>query len=221
MFARHLTDGPISDDEWTTTCRQEIGSSMNPKLVSLGLKPSELTAVIEEVGKLYQRFTSIGTEGFEGAEVSLEVEPSDGVVLRGAIDAVFEDHGVRLVDWKTGAVREPANQLLFYALLWAWEKGEIPTRTEAVSVGTGERFEVAPSRQALDDLMTRVAHAVTELRRSFDTGESLARLAGPGCRWCPLLENCSEGSAAIALLGAATQAVVSAKPTNGSAAPPV
>ena len=74
--------------------------------------------------------------------------PADGVTLRGSVDAVFDDagSGPLLVDWKTGGLGEPGIQLGFYALLWALERGEIPGRVEAVSVGTGERMDAVPSR---------------------------------------------------------------------------
>ena len=68
IFARHLSGGPISPDVFESACREEIGGGMNAKLSALGLKPSALAGVIEEVGQLYDRFKAMGTEGFEGAE---------------------------------------------------------------------------------------------------------------------------------------------------------
>ena len=49
VFARHLTEGPIEADDFRQVCRQEIGKGLNSALVSLGLKPSELDAVVEDV----------------------------------------------------------------------------------------------------------------------------------------------------------------------------
>jgi len=199
VFARHLNDGPIED--LTTACREEIGSSMNPKLGSLGLKPSELAGVIEEVAGLYDRFRTLGAEGFAGAEVALEAAPDEGVVLRGSIDAVFEDDGgVRLVDWKTGRLGETDDQLAFYALLWAVVRDDLPGRVEAVSVQTGERSESVPSRASVEATMAEVVEAVEQLRRSWESEGDLERVAGPWCRWCPLLDDCSEGRAAMELL---------------------
>ncbi|MBU1227206.1 MAG: PD-(D/E)XK nuclease family protein [Actinobacteria bacterium] len=202
VFARHLSAGPIGAEEFTAVCREEIGSSMNPKLGALGLKPSQLQAIVDEVGSLYERFRTLGAEGFEGAEVPLESEPADGVTLRGKVDAVFGDGGAgtRLVDWKTGALGEPAAQLGFYALLWALERGEIPGKVEAVSVSSGERFEEVPSRAGITAIASRVAEMVNDLRSAWDEGTDLPRVAGPWCRWCPLLDECSEGQAAKALL---------------------
>ena len=202
VFARHLNEGPIPDQEFAATCRREIGESMNPKLTALGLKPSELGRVIEEVGGLYERFRTLSAEGFAGAEVRLQVEPPGEVTLRGSIDAVFDEGlgGMRLVDWKTGSLGDAGIQLDFYAMLWALERGELPGRVEAVSVGTGERTEAVPSRSGVEATAARVAAAIDALRRGWDSGESLQRRAGPWCRWCPLLDDCSEGRAATDVL---------------------
>jgi hypothetical protein len=175
---------------------------MIAKLGSLGLKPSQLGVVIEEVGSLYERFKQLGTEGYLGSEVALEVEPAPGVLLRGSIDAVFDDGaaGTRLVDWKTGGLGDPAPQLAFYAMLWAMERGEVPGRVEAVSVGSGERTEEVPSTAGVQATATRVATVVTELRTTWAGDGRFARVAGPWCRWCPLLEECPEGQAATTIL---------------------
>jgi hypothetical protein len=202
IFARHLTRGPIEAEGLAAACREEIGAGMNQKLAALAVKPSELGRVIEEVGSLYERFRSLGAEGFVGAEVHVEVEPAPGVTLRGSIDAVFEDDGgVRLVDWKTGALGEPEVQLGFYALLWALERRELPGRIEAVSVTSGERLLAAPTPADVRATAARVAEVVDALRGAWD-GVPLERSAGPWCRWCPLLEECSEGRSAAALLDA-------------------
>ncbi len=202
VFARHLSGGEIPAEQFGAVCREEIGTSMNPKLTALGMKPSQLAGVIEEVRSLYDRFRSLGTEGFAGAEVSLEIEPAEDVTLRGMVDAVFEDDasGVRLVDWKTGGVGDPGPQLGFYAMLWLFERGDIPGKVEAVSVGTGERVEDVPTRAGLQEVANRAGAAVDALRTAWDRGDSLERIAGPWCRWCPLLDDCSEGRSASALL---------------------
>jgi hypothetical protein len=203
LFARHLSRGPIAPDGLEAACREEIGSGMNAKLTSLGLKPSALAGVIEEVGVLYDRFKTLGTEGFQGAEVSLESEPAAGVVLRGSVDAVFDDGpdaGVRLVDWKTGGLGDPGIQLGFYAMLWALERGELPGRVEAVSVGSGERMDEVPTRAGVEATAARTAGMITALRESWASGTEMERVGGPWCRWCPLLEDCAEGSAATRLL---------------------
>jgi hypothetical protein len=200
IFARHLTRGPIAPEGFAAACREEIGVAMNHKLAALGVKPSELGRVIDEVSGLYERFRSLGAEGFVGAEVHLESEAAPDVTLRGSVDAVFEEGGgVRLVDWKTGALGDPEAQLGFYALLWALERHELPGHIEAVSVTSGERLEAVPTRQGVEATAARVAAVVDALRDAWE-GTALERSAGPWCRWCPLLEGCSEGRSAASLL---------------------
>jgi hypothetical protein len=202
IFARHLRSGPIAGPGLEAACREEIGGGMNPKLASLGMKPSELSGVIRQVADLYDRFKVLGAEGFEGAEVLIEIVPSEGVTLRGSIDAVFDGgpEGTRLIDWKTGGLDMADRQLAFYAMLWALDTGEPPGRVEAVSVATGERLTEVPTRAGVEDTVGRVAAMISNLRSSWRTGEGLERVAGPWCRWCPILDECAEGQAATAIL---------------------
>lgn len=203
VFARHLVHGSIEPDSFHQACREEIGSSpLNMKMAGLGFgKPSVLRPLIDEVQALYQRFRSVPTEGFVGAEVELAAEPAEGVTLVGKVDAVFGDDqgGPRLVDWKTGELGEPLVQLQFYALLWALQEEVLPGRLEAVSVRTGERFSTVPSRADLDDVARRVADMVTRLRTAWASGTELDLCGGPWCRHCPLLEGCGEGMAAVGI----------------------
>ena len=203
IFARHLNGEPTSSADFEQVCREEIGSGMNVNIGALKLKPSELGRVIEEVGSLYDRFKLLRLEGFAGAEVGLETTPSEAVLLKGSIDAVFEDDGgVRLIDWKTGRLDDPLDQLNFYALLWALTKGELPGRVEAVSVKTGERQEEVPSRSSVEATASQVAEMVNEMRAVWASGAVPDRHGGPWCRYCPVLDSCSEGQAATVVTSA-------------------
>lgn len=199
MFARHLGSGPIGAGDFDRVCKQEIGAALNPKLGALGMKPSQLSSVIKEVGDLYQRFKDLSVAGFRVAECFVETEPSAGVILRGSIDAVFDDDdGVRLVDWKTGGLYETEQQLGFYALLWALDRNEIPARVEAVSIGSGERLTAEPTLDSIAETAMAVATLVNEMRTAFAAPEDLlARVGGPWCRYCPQLDVCEEGAAAV------------------------
>ncbi|MDH5371630.1 MAG: PD-(D/E)XK nuclease family protein [Acidimicrobiia bacterium] len=203
LFARHLVEGEIEPAQFEQICREEIGSSnLNYKMAALGLKPSSLGRVIEEVGLLYERFKRLPSEGFEAAEVSFEVVPTPGVTLVGRVDAVFGGaEGSKLIDWKTGALGEVVLQLGFYAMLWALERGEPPGAVEAVSVATGERFMEVPSRGDIEETADRVAAMIDEMRAAWETGADLERRGGPWCRFCPVLEGCEEGSAAVRVAG--------------------
>lgn len=203
MFSRHLRDGPISQEDFAQACREEIGSStLNHKMVALGLKPSALDDVIAEARALYDRFIRMPGEGFEGSEVELDHASDDDFELVGTVDAVFREDlgGHRLVDWKTGELGEPEDQLLFYALLWALARDELPALVEAVSVKTGERYNTVPSTVDVEGVAREVADLVNEMRTAWGSGASLEKRGGPWCRYCPLLEECAEGQAVGALL---------------------
>lgn len=201
LFARHLSDEPISEQDFGQVCRAEIGgSNLNYKLGELGLKPSELGKVIDEVGAVYDRFKKLPAEGFVGAEVSVTVEPVEDVTLVGSVDAVFTgDPGVRLVDWKTGELGDVVDQLHFYALLWVLEKQEMPHLVEAVSVRTGERVTEVPSSAIVAATATQVADMVGQIRSAWASGRGIERRGGPWCKFCGILESCTEGRAATKL----------------------
>jgi len=201
IFARHLTSGAIPTDDFTNACREEIGQAMNPKLGSLQLRPSELRGVIAEVGELYQRFQLVSTDGCVGVEQALDYEAGSGVVLRGRVDAVFDDaRGIRLVDWKTGSLGVAEDQLGFYAMLWALVKAELPAVVEAASVSSGERFEMIPSIGSVAETARRVEAMIATLRSGFADPSTVPLHGGPGCRYCPLNEECEEGMAALRVL---------------------
>ncbi len=203
VFAHHLQKGPIDDGSFDQVCRQEIGGdpALNLRMGELGIKPSQIAGLVAETKMLYDRFQRFPLDGFSGAEVELEVEPLSDVVLRGRIDAVFDDQaGTRLVDWKTGMLGSVDDQLTFYALLWALDRAEIPAVVEAVSVKTGERDRADPQLSDIQELANRVADMVTALRTSWEAGEEMVRIGGPWCSYCPLLDGCKEGRAATAVL---------------------
>ena len=207
LFARHLVRGPIAESDVPQACREEIGATdgqLNMKLGPLDLnRPSRLAPILSEVGDLYARFKRFPTDGFRSAEVVLDVDVGNGVALRGRVDAIFDDElgAPMIIDWKTGSWLDDAEpQLAFYAMVWDMDHGVLPSRAEAVSVQTGERIGIAPTAEGVERTARDVAAMVDALRNAFATGEDLERRAGPHCRWCPLLDDCSEGAAAVAIL---------------------
>ena len=203
IFSRHLTSGPIASEQFVQACREEIGgSSLNNKLGGLEMRPSALAGVIEEVRGLYERFVKLPNEGFEGSEQTIDASVADGVDLVGTVDAVYREDlgGHRLVDWKTGELGDPEDQLLFYALLWALEREEIPAYVEAVSVRTGERYRTVPSGAEVAGVATEIATMVDVIRGSWASGDDLLRTGGPWCKYCPLLLDCPEGKTATEML---------------------
>jgi hypothetical protein len=203
IFSRHLTAGPIPSEDFVQACREEIGGSgLNNKLAGLEMRPSVLAATIEELRGLYERFTKLPDEGFEGSEYSLEATPVEGVNLVGTVDAVYREAlgGQRLVDWKTGELGAPDDQLMFYALLWLLDRGELPALVEAVSVRTGERYNATPSSADMQRVADELGQMVDTLRKAWASGDPVQRVGGPWCHYCPILSECSEGQSAEALL---------------------
>ncbi len=203
LFARHLRTGPIPPELIPQVCREEIGAALNPKMAAAGVaSPGRLRPVIEEAERIYRRFTTLTADGFEAAEVDLEVVPADGVTMVGRVDAVFRPgDGVVLVDWKTGELGDDVDiQLGFYALLWALDRGELPAAVEAVSVRTGERIRRRPTVGDLTDMARDVSAMAGTLREIWESGGSPSVRPGPWCVHCPVLRDCAEGSAAVRLL---------------------
>lgn len=206
VFSRHLNSGRIGPGQFVQTCREEIGgSTLNNKLGPLEIKPSALAGVIEEVRDLYDRFTEMPTDGFEGSEVSIEVELDEDLQLVGSVDAVYREKngGHRLVDWKTGELGEPGDQMMFYAFLWAIDRDDVPARVEAVSVRTGERYCAVPSSADIRNVGNEVSALVNEIRAARHEARPARRSGGPWCVYCPLVEDCEEGRSVAALLSTA------------------
>jgi hypothetical protein len=200
IFARHLRSGPI--DDLGQAAREEIGAALNPKLVALALRPSQLDEIIRQVGGLYERFRRFPTEGFETAEIELMAEPASGVTLLGKIDAVYRDGANAVLrDWKTGNLGEPIDQLLFYALVWSLARDEPAAMVEAISLLTGERVTRSPSPPELQEVAGQVAALVTALRTTWIDGHQIERRGGPWCRFCPLRDDCPEGRSATFATG--------------------
>lgn len=202
VFARHLSEGPIPEEDFDAVCRQETGRHLAGPMASLSMRPSEFRAITASVGKLYERFRHVPTVGLVGAEIEVESEPAEGIRLRGRVDAVFiDDDGTRIVDWKTGSYLDDSEaQLSFYAMAWRLAEGVLPARMEALSLKTGEQRILAPTEESVVETEAHVAGMITTMREAIATQSELRRTAGPYCRWCPLLEGCSEGTTALAIL---------------------
>ncbi len=204
IFAKHLVEGPIPEADFAMVCRQEVGTHLGGQMASLGLKTSDFRAVTADVEELYESFKQVSTDGFDGAEVEVESRPAEGIRLRGRVDAVFTDEdGLRIVDWKTGTYLDDVeDQLDFYAMAWLHANRVLPARMEAISLRTGEHRVFVPTEESVAATEVRVAEMISALRSAMVAKSELARTAGPYCRWCPLLDDCDEGTAALEILDA-------------------
>lgn len=171
-------------------------------MASLSMKPSEFRAMTADIEQFYETFKRLPASGFDGAEVEIDCEPAEGVRLKGRVDAVFADeNGIRIVDWKTGSFLDDAEpQLEFYAMAWFLANDQLPAQMEAISLRTGEKRTTTPTVEGVRNTEARVAGMIEDLRTAMTNRSELPRTAGPHCRWCPLLDDCSEGTDALRVL---------------------
>lgn len=202
VFAEHLEGRPIEDDVFAQRCRELVGEHMWGPMGDVNPRPSEFNAMVSEVKDLYDRFRQLPTDGFVAAEKEVDAGLDDGTTLVGRVDAVFErSDGTVIVDWKTGSYLDDSDaQLDFYALAWKLVNGAPPSSVEAASLATGEQYQRHPDTTSLAATEAEVREMVTAIRAAVEAMTELERRGGPHCRWCPLLDDCSEGSTAVELL---------------------
>jgi RecB family exonuclease len=178
------------------------GEHLGESMAGLRMSITDFNGIVGEVGEMYRRFRRISSEGFMAAEDPIEAEAGDSILLRGRIDAVFDNGaGTRIVDWKTGSfLDDAAPQLDFYALAWKLVHGVPPVSAEATSLATGEQMQRHPDEVSVAATMREIGAMVAAIRHAVETMTELERTAGPHCTWCPLLDDCSEGRAAVAIL---------------------
>jgi RecB family exonuclease len=123
------------------------------------------------------------------------VEIDDTLALLGRIDRIDRDgDGLHIIDYKTGAPREPDPlQLQMYALIVAREFDPVPIRASYHYLETGEWITQAATKetmvQALADVRQQVATILAE--REYPPNP------GPLCGYCDFLEICREGTALL------------------------
>ena len=124
-----------------------------------------------------------------------KVDVDDTLALLGKIDRVDRDsEGLHIIDYKTGAPREPDPlQLQMYGLIVVRKFDPAPIRASCHYLGTGEWITQAATEetmaQALEDVRRQVAAIVAE--REYPTS------AGPLCGYCDFLEICRDGKTIV------------------------
>lgn len=204
VFASHLEDGEIPESGFEQRCKEMVGRHFGEQMASLHMTSSGFSDLVAQVAALYERFKMLSTDGFSVAETPFNFDIGNGLTLRGRIDAVYDDEdGKRIVDWKTGAFLGDAEpQLAFYAMAWTMLHDELPSATQASSLATGENLHISPTQESIAATIRSVGDMIDRLREAIQAGSELARVAGPYCQWCPLLDTCEEGSSALAILSA-------------------
>ncbi|MES2971229.1 MAG: ATP-dependent DNA helicase [Patescibacteria group bacterium] len=117
-------------------------------------------------------------------EEKFRVQLEDNLVLYGRIDAIFEQDGVEIRDYKTGfaaKTQEAANknitnskQLEFYALAWLAQYGEMPSRLSLHYVDTNIIGMTSRKQQkTLESRKQKLIKAVEDLKKgNFPLGSS-------------------------------------------------
>lgn len=132
-------------------------------------------------------------------ELAVEVQVSDGLLLRGIIDRLDEasDGRVRVVDYKTGRSPSPdwesraLFQLRFYALVLWRLTGTRPSVLRLMYLGDGVILEHSPDEADLVATERLLGALHDAIRTAHDSGRFEAA-PGPRCRWCSFADRCPD-----------------------------
>lgn len=129
-------------------------------------------------------------------EQLIEVQLEQDFLLRGYIDRLDEtDHGLRVVDYKTG--RAPGQaweqsamfQLRFYGLLVHRATGRLPQRLQLLYLGSGEVLTYEPDEEDLQRFERKLRALWTAITRAADRGDWRPK-PGKRCQWCSHQQIC-------------------------------
>ena len=130
----------------------------------------------------------------ESCEQRVEVELSDGTLLRGFVDRidVAATGELRVVDYKTGKAPPEARgfaeakalfQMKFYALVLWRLHGRVPTRLQLVYLGSGELLTYEPDEHDLRAVERKVKALWVAIERAATDGDFRPRPSRL-CDWC-------------------------------------
>src|ERR1700720_2589676 len=133
-------------------------------------------------------------------EQRIEVELSDGTLLRGFIDRidVAATGELRVVDYKTGKAPPEAwalaefkamFQMKFYAVALLRSRGVLPTRLRLIYLSDGQLLDYSPDETELlrfEKTLMAIWHAIQSAGATGDFRPRPSRL----CDWCAHHEHC-------------------------------
>ena len=136
----------------------------------------------------------------QSCEQRIEVELSDGTLLRGFVDRidVAADGRLRIVDYKTGkappAARAQAElkalfQMKFYAVALWRSRGVLPARLRLIYLADGQLLDYSPERAELERFektLTAIWRAIRSAGATGDFRANPSRL----CDWCAHRTRC-------------------------------
>lgn len=127
------------------------------------------------------------------------------LILAGKVDlalgrATGNQAGKVIIDLKTGNL-SPVHRddLRFYALLDAIRIGTPPRMVASYYLDRGEFTPEAVTEGVLEATVARVSDAIGRIVAVRFGGAEPSTQTGPGCRWCPKLEQCEPGTAFVRL----------------------
>lgn len=176
--------------------------SKTPELLQLFGTAEELTTWLMQARALVGAYFKMeNPKRLEPAarERFIEVELSDGLLLRGFVDRidVAPNGAVRVVDYKTGKAPSPRFQedalfqMRFYALmLWRLD-GAIPARLQLIYLGDGRTLTLDPTESELVGFEKKLWDLWAQIEQAARLGIFSTRKSAL-CNWCSFQELCPE-----------------------------
>ncbi|NUS45334.1 MAG: RecB family exonuclease [Mycobacteriaceae bacterium] len=163
---------------------------------------SGLDAFLDEARALVARYYRLEDPtrfDADACEALVEVESSDGVLLRGFVDRidVAPTGELRVVDYKTGRAPGPLReqtamfQMKFYALAILRTRGVLPAQLKLLYLAEGEHLLYKPDEIELQRFERTLSAIWKAIRSAGDTGDFRPR-QGPLCGWCDFKALCPE-----------------------------
>src|ERR1700692_4043366 len=173
-----------------------------PKLVA-SISGEQRTALLDEARALlsgYYRLADPTRFDPQSCEQRIEVELSDGTLLRGFIDRidVAATGELRVVDYKTGkappehwalAEFKAMFQMKFYAVALLRSRGVLATRLRLIYLSDGQLLDYSPDETELlrfEKTLMAIWHAIQSAGATGDFRPSPSRL----CDWCAHQSRC-------------------------------
>ncbi len=167
------------------------------------LQPEHRDRLLDEARALlsgYYRLEDPTRFDPQSCEQRVEVELSDGTLLRGFIDRidVAPTGAVRVVDYKTGKAPPAARalaefkamfQMKFYAVALLRSRGVPPARLRLIYLADGQVLDYSPEPDELlrfEKTLMAIWRAIQSAGRTGDFRPSQSRL----CDWCPHQQHC-------------------------------
>src|ERR1700730_16241715 len=173
-----------------------------PELAA-GISPEQRAALLDEARALLSGYYSLEDPTRfdpQSCEQRIEVELSDGTLLRGFIDRidVAATGELRVVDYKTGKAPPEARalaevkamfQMEFYSVALLRSRGVLPTRLRLIYLSDGQLLDYSPDETELlrfEKTLMAIWHAIQSAGATGDFRPRPSRL----CDWCAHHEHC-------------------------------